>query len=102
MGKYNFQYDETGNTYYYVFLTFLGLVLIPATSYFWPNRESDPDKKKLYASIAARDSDYGKACIEKVDRVGKKRPWAQTKRYAVRAMLIMGWMLFAMVIYQVS
>ena len=36
MGKGNFQYDETGTTYYYVFLTFLGFFLFPATYYFWP------------------------------------------------------------------
>ena len=36
MGKGNFQYDETGNTYYYVFLTFLGFILFPATYYLWP------------------------------------------------------------------
>ena len=36
MPKTNFQYDETGNTFYYFFLTFLGFILIPSTYYFWP------------------------------------------------------------------
>ncbi len=53
MAKNNFQYDETGNTYYYVFLTFLGLILVPATAYLWPREESDgKDKKKKYIQVS--------------------------------------------------
>jgi translocation protein SEC63 len=49
MGKSNFQYDETGNTYSYVALTFLGLILVPATIYFWPKKKADDkDKKKKF------------------------------------------------------
>ena len=40
MAKTNFQYDETGNTFYYFFLTFLGAILIPSTYYFWPQVEN--------------------------------------------------------------
>ena len=36
MPKTNFQYDESGTTFYYVLLTFLGGILIPSTYYFWP------------------------------------------------------------------
>ena len=49
MGKNNFQYDETGSTYYYVFLTFLGLILLPATYYFWPGDSDDDDTEFLDA-----------------------------------------------------
>ena len=52
MGKTQFQYDETGNTYYYVFLTFLGLILIPSTYYFWPFQK-EPEICLLYTSDAA-------------------------------------------------
>ena len=62
MPKTNFQYDETGNTYYYVFLTFLGLVLFPATYYFWntdsEGKKIDPEKKKKYVSAAAKETVY--------------------------------------------
>ena len=61
MGKTNFQYDETGNTYYYVFLTFLGLILLPCTYYFWPSWsvvDESVEKKKKYIQVAAKDTVY--------------------------------------------
>ena len=75
MGKTQFQYDETGNTYYYVFLTFLGLILIPSTYYFWPFQkevEIDPEKKKKYISAAAKGTIYAQACAEKAERMQAK------------------------------
>ena len=52
MGKTNFEYDETGNTSYYVLLTFLGLILLPSTYYMWPSFTPegpiDPEKRKKY------------------------------------------------------
>ena len=104
MGKTNFQYDETGNTYYYVFLTFLGLVLIPSTYYYWPRKEDDGTEKKKskYVQAAARDSVYASACLEKAARMSKKDPWAKTKRRVVGFFLLVGWIVFAMVIYQIQ
>ena len=61
MGKTNFQYDETGNTYYYVFLTFLGMTLLPCTYYFWPSWspiDESIEKKKKYIQVAAKDTVY--------------------------------------------
>ena len=40
MPKTNFQYDESGNTFYYFLLTFLGIILFPSTYYFWPTEET--------------------------------------------------------------
>ena len=42
MGKTNFQYDESGNTFYYFLLTFLSFILFPSTYYFWPEEEKVP------------------------------------------------------------
>ena len=75
MGKTQFQYDETGTTYYYVFLTFLGLILIPSTYYFWPFQkepEIDPEKKKKYMAAAAKGTVYAQACEEKSERLQQK------------------------------
>lgn len=36
MGRAQFEYDEVGNTFYYVLVSFYALVLIPATFFFWP------------------------------------------------------------------
>ena len=65
MPKTNFQYDESGNTFYYFLLTFLGIILFPSTYYFWPAEEKvDPEKKKKYMANA-RDTIYWEACLEK-------------------------------------
>jgi len=105
MGKTQFQYDETGTTYYYVFLTFLGLILIPSTYYFWPFQkepEIDPEKKKKYMAAAAKGTVYAQACEEKSERLQQKDPWANTRRLFAGIILLLGWTLIAIVIYQIS
>lgn len=42
MAGSKFQYDESGGTFFYFLLSFLALVIIPCTYYFYP---SDIDKK---------------------------------------------------------
>lgn len=41
MGGQKFQYDESGGTFFYFILSFLALILIPATLYFWPKKKKD-------------------------------------------------------------
>jgi translocation protein SEC63 len=38
MGQ-KFQYDESGSTFFYFILSFLALILVPATIYFWPRKK---------------------------------------------------------------
>jgi len=106
MGKTNFQYDETGNTYYYVFLTFLGLILLPSTYYMWPSFTPDdpidPEKRKKYISAAAKGTVYWQACSEKAERMSKKDPWVKTRRRLAYLFLLIGWVLFAVAVYQAS
>lgn len=33
----SFEYDEVGNTFYYVLISFYALILIPATYFFFPS-----------------------------------------------------------------
>jgi len=35
-----FEYDEHGGTFYYFLLSFIALILIPATYYLWPRKSS--------------------------------------------------------------
>ena len=44
MAGMQFEYDEKGGTFYYFVLSFYALVLIPATYYFWPNKESEGEE----------------------------------------------------------
>lgn len=39
MAGSKFQYDESGGTFFYFVLSFLALVVIPCTYYFWPKDE---------------------------------------------------------------
>lgn len=102
MPKANFQYDESGNTFYYFLLTFLGIILFPSTYYFWPAEEKvDPEKKKKYQAHA-RDSIYAEACLEKGERLELKDPWKKTRQRIALFFIFIGWILFAMIIYQIS
>jgi translocation protein SEC63 len=38
MGGQKFQYDESGGTFFYFLISFLALLLIPGTYYYWPRR----------------------------------------------------------------
>jgi len=102
MPKTNFQYDESGNTFYYFLLTFLGIILFPSTYYFWPAEEKiDPEKKKKYQAHA-RESIYAEACLEKGERMELKDPWKKTRQRVAFFFIFIGWILFAMIIYQIS
>lgn len=39
MAGAKFQYDESGGTFFYFILSFLALVVIPCTYYFWPKED---------------------------------------------------------------
>lgn len=105
MPKTNFQYDETGNTYNYVFLTFLGLILFPSTYYYLSSSGAeavDPEKKKKYLASQAKNTTYYQACSEKASRMMKTNPWVKTRRRIATVVLIIGWVLLISVVYQVS
>jgi len=106
MGKTNFQYDETGNTSIYGFLTFLGLILLPSTYYMWPSFTPedpiDPEKRKKYVSAAAKGTIYHAACSEKAERMSKKDPWQNTRRKIGYLFVLIGWAMFAAAVYQAS
>ena len=40
--------------------------------------------------------------MEKAERMTLKDPWASTKRNSIRIILIIGWVLIAMIIYQLA
>jgi len=102
MAKTNFQYDETGNTFYYFLLTFLGAILIPSTYYFWPQEEKvDPEKRKKYLAHA-KETVYWEACLEKAERLEQRDPWKKVRGRIAILVIFVGWILFAMIVYQIS
>merc|ERR1719433_1530453 len=50
----------------------------------------------------ARDSIYGEACLEKGERMEHKDPWKKTRQRIALFFIFIGWILFAMIIYQIS
>ena len=46
-----FEYDEHGGTFYYFLLSFIALILIPATYYLWPRKSSKGDCHNSACSV---------------------------------------------------
>jgi len=79
------------------------VILVPATCFLWPRKESDDkDKKKKFVQAYAEGTPYWGACMEKSARMEKKDPWAQTRRRIAWLVLLIGWGFFGLVAYQAS
>ncbi|MEQ2208413.1 hypothetical protein XENOCAPTIV_029232 [Xenoophorus captivus] len=46
MAGQQFQYDDSGNTFFYFLTSFVGLIVIPATYYLWP-RDQNAEQLRL-------------------------------------------------------
>ncbi|KAG5677179.1 hypothetical protein PVAND_006960 [Polypedilum vanderplanki] len=95
MGQ-KFQYDESGSTFFYFILSFLALILIPATFYFWPTRKKSEDPNK------AKEECQCEGCCEKRVIIANIDPYKNLKSLAVKASLVFGWMLLIFLAYKVS
>lgn len=47
MGGQKFEYDESGSTFFYFVLSFLALILVPATFYYWPRKRKEGKKNQI-------------------------------------------------------
>lgn len=56
MAGQQFQYDDSGNTFFYFLTSFVGLIVIPATYYLWP-RDQNAGEEELEAALACQNSD---------------------------------------------
>merc|ERR1719211_537170 len=50
----------------------------------------------------ARDSVYGEACLEKGERMEHRDPWKKFRQRVALSFIFVGWILFAMIVYQIS
>lgn len=50
MAGQKFQYDESGSTFFYFILSFLALILIPATIYFWPKKKTEGKQRNVQSN----------------------------------------------------
>ncbi|XP_057677981.1 translocation protein SEC63 homolog [Corythoichthys intestinalis] len=94
MAGQQFQYDDSGNTFFYFLTSFVGLIVIPATYYLWP-----------------RDQNAEQLRLKSLRRVHSRCLW-----YRLRLMksqqsivptlkktaLMFGWAIFLLLAYKVS
>ncbi|KAI5643808.1 dnaJ domain-containing protein [Phthorimaea operculella] len=95
MGGQKFEYDESGSTFFYFVLSFLALILVPATFYYWPRkRKEDPTKQ------AERCQCPG--CIKKQIIIEQSQPYKSVKNFFIKLLIIAGWVLLGFLAYKVS
>ncbi|KAI6203258.1 hypothetical protein M3Y94_00535600 [Aphelenchoides besseyi] len=94
MGRAQFEYDEQGNTFFYVLISFYAVVLFPLTHFLWPSAP----KKVVTAKVGCQC--YGD--VIKRNRKDAVKPWETRKRVVKAAVLIVLWILFVFLIYKVS
>ncbi|XP_076347398.1 translocation protein Sec63 [Tachypleus tridentatus] len=96
MAGAKFQYDESGGTFFYFLLSFLALVVIPCTYYFWPKSDSKEherrDKKQCYCHN----------CQKKRSRLQAREPWRRAKQRLIKFLLILGWIALLATAYKVA
>ncbi|XP_018585904.1 translocation protein SEC63 homolog isoform X2 [Scleropages formosus] len=93
MGQ-QFQYDDSGNTFFYFLTSFVGLIVIPATYYLWP-----------------RDQNAEQLRLKSLRRVHERCLWYRLRLMKSqqsivptlkKAALLLGWAVFLFLAYKVS
>lgn len=95
MSGQKFQYDESGGTFFYFLLSFLALLLVPATYYLWP-RCSKPDPNQL-----AKECNCD-GCKKKKKILQLNDPWKETRSFSKKVLIIIGWIALLFLAYKVS
>ncbi|XP_053566580.1 translocation protein SEC63 homolog [Bombina bombina] len=94
MAGQQFQYDDSGNTFFYFLTSFVGLIVIPATYYLWP-----------------RDQNSEQIRLKNIRHIYRSCLWYQLKSIKPqkniiptlkKIVLLMGWALFLFLAYKVS
>jgi len=85
MAGAKFQYDESGGTFFYFLLSFLALVVIPCTYYFWPKDEKEQQKERN------RNICNCEPCHIKLNYLKANEPWKNAKRNFIKFIIILGW-----------
>lgn len=95
MGGQKFEYDESGSTFFYFLLSFLALILIPATFYYWPKkRKEDPSQKQEECQCPA--------CVRKQVILEQSQPYKGLKSFIIKLSIVCGWLLLILLAYKVS
>ncbi|XKL64210.1 hypothetical protein PGB90_004296 [Kerria lacca] len=95
MAGQKFQYDESGGTFYYFILSFLALLLVPGTYYWWPREvKKDAESSVLLCQCTG--------CKKKKIIMQKSEPWKIFKHAFMKLLIVGGWLILAFLTYKVS
>uniref|UniRef100_A0A915EFI1 J domain-containing protein n=1 Tax=Ditylenchus dipsaci TaxID=166011 RepID=A0A915EFI1_9BILA len=94
MARAQFEYDEVGNTFYYVIVSFFAVVLFPLTHFLWPSLPKRQYAEKVGCQC---EGDLAKRALK--DAV---KPWERTKCLIKAVILIVAWSLFIFLACKVS
>ncbi|CAB3372878.1 Hypothetical predicted protein [Cloeon dipterum] len=95
MGGQKFQYDESGGTFFYFLISFLALLLVPGTYYYWPRSTvEDPEKERKLCQCAG--------CKRKRKIMESSEPWKGAKNFMKKLLIVLGWVFLIFLTYKVS
>ncbi|CAI5439045.1 unnamed protein product [Caenorhabditis angaria] len=93
MGRASFEYDEVGNTFYYVLVSFYAIILFPVTYYCLPTKSS-PEPEHVVNEHECQC----KGCDRKRKLKAANKPWRRTKKILITVGLIVAWAIFALIV----
>lgn len=62
MAGQQFQYDDSGNTFFYFLTSFVGLIVIPATYYLWPRDQNAGESGRWLAPLRSGPGRAARSC----------------------------------------
>uniref|UniRef100_A0A668TBP3 Translocation protein SEC63 homolog n=1 Tax=Oreochromis aureus TaxID=47969 RepID=A0A668TBP3_OREAU len=94
MAGQQFQYDDSGNTFFYFLTSFVGLIVIPATYYLWP-RDQNAEQLRLKSLRRV----HGRCLWYRLRLMKSQQSIVPTLK---KAALLFGWLVFVLLAYKVS
>uniref|UniRef100_A0A3B3DPQ0 Translocation protein SEC63 homolog n=1 Tax=Oryzias melastigma TaxID=30732 RepID=A0A3B3DPQ0_ORYME len=94
MAGQQFQYDDSGNTFFYFLTSFVGLIVIPATYYLWP-RDQNAEQLRLKSLRRV----HGRCQWYRLRLMKSQQSIIPTLK---KAALLFGWAVFLLLAYKVS
>ncbi|XP_005992542.1 translocation protein SEC63 homolog [Latimeria chalumnae] len=94
MAGQQFQYDDSGNTFFYFLTSFVGLIVVPATYYFWP-RDQNAEQIRLKSLRRV----HGRCLWYRLRLMKSQQSAVPTLKKVV---LLAGWVVFLFLAYKVS
>ncbi|TNN71634.1 Translocation protein SEC63 [Liparis tanakae] len=94
MAGQQFQYDDSGNTFFYFLTSFVGLIVVPATYYLWP-RDQNAEQLRLKSLRRV----HGRCLWYRLRLMKSQQSIVPTLK---KAALLFGWAIFLLLAYKVS